>query len=920
MLQRATHLRLEDRLNLFPKNEDDTTVEKAAFATQTPQLTGEKLARAHWLDKTTIAISKRQFANHEETEVQATLILADKALTATDLTAVSPPDTKKIKLKPSILSESQATRWPHLRGHAVFELETTDLDYQQALRGSIQVLTHQSNTLIGLTGMQIPGIIDTLFSESARPVNLGVSWIDGHPTLRLWAPTARAVKLQLHPSETQLQTYTEYPLNYDEQTGIWEISGDSSWRNCAYRYAVQVFVPTLNEVVTNVVTDPYSHGLNATSSHSVIIDLTDPQLQPDNWETLQIPEVARPVDQMIYELHVRDFSIHDETVPAPWRGTYLAFTATESAGMRHLTRLADAGINSLHLLPTYDIGSIPKPREAQDQPQIPAITDPASEAPQDAINKVASTDGFNWGYDPHHYQVPEGSYSTDASASGKIREFRTMVAALAQTGKHGLRVVADQVFNHLYESDQSEKAVLDRVVPGYYHRLCEDGLVENSTCCANLATEHVMMEKLMVDSVVHWAKHYKVSGFRFDLMGHHSAANMWAVKNALAKLTVATDGIDGQNIHLYGEGWNFGEVADNSRFYQAIQGQLEGSEIGTFNDRIRDSLMGGHHDGFDRTLGWGTGLAQNPQTPLTQTETSRLLAEADVIRLGLAGNLKTYQWETHRGIQSGQTLHHSGRIVGYGSEPAESINYVDAHDNQTLYDLAVIKLPENTSMEDRVRYNILQLAVVAWGQCPAFWHAGTDLLRSKSLDRDSYNSGDYFNAIDWSRRHHNFGVGLPPWERNERESHNWEKMRPLLRNPHLVASPAALDKSHFMALDLLRLRTQLPLLRLGSADLICQKVKFPNQGSHYRSAVIAMHIDDTEGPRCDQDISHLLVAFNPYPEEVSQTYADLAGIDFKLHPILAETTADTLVRKVAWDTQTGTVTLPALTAAVLYAH
>ena len=222
-------------------------------------------------------------------------------------------------------------------------------------------------------------------------------------------------------------------------------------------------------------------------------------------------------------------------------------------------------------------------------------------------------DAFNWGYDPWHFSAPEGSYaSTAAKADGgaRVAEFRTMVGGLH---RDGLRVVLDQVFNHTAASGQDAKSVLDRVVPGYYHRLNATGAVETSTCCQNIATEHQMAQKLMVDSVVLWARDYKVDGFRFDLMGHHSRENMLAVRAALDALTLKRDGVDGKSVYLYGEGWNFGEVANNARFTQATQGQLGGTQIGSFSDRLRDAVRGGGpFDEDPRKQGFGSGELTDP--------------------------------------------------------------------------------------------------------------------------------------------------------------------------------------------------------------------------------------------------------------------------------------------------------------------
>ena len=261
--------------------------------------------------------------------------------------------------------------------------------------------------------------------------------------------------------------------------------------------------------------------------------------------------------------------------------------------MQHLRSLADAGLTHVHLLPVFDIATIDEDRSTHQQPAVRPRLVPAGLDRAAGVRRWPwpSTDGFNWGYDPWHYTVPEGSYATDP-------ERRRAHARVPQDGAGaqptGLRVVMDVVYNHTNASGQAPKSVLDRIVPGYYHRLnAEGGGRATSTCCANTATEHAMMEKLMVDSVVTWAREYKVDGFRFDLMGHHSKANMLAVREALDELTLARDGVDGKKIYLYGEGWNFGEVANDARFVQATQANMAGTGIGTFNDRLRDAVRGG---------------------------------------------------------------------------------------------------------------------------------------------------------------------------------------------------------------------------------------------------------------------------------------------------------------------------------------
>ena len=242
--------------------------------------------------------------------------------------------------------------------------------------------------------------------------------------------------------------------------------------------------------------------------------------------------------------------------------------------------------------------------------------------------------------------------------------------------------------------------MLDKVVPGYYQRLDANGAVATSTCCQNVATENTMGEKIMVDSTVLWAKHYKVDGFRYDLMGHHSKANMLAVRSALDKLTLRKDGVDGKSIYVYGEGWNFGEVANNARFVQATQGQLGGTGIGTFSDRLRDAVRGGGP--FDDEPGQAGSRHRSGHRPERRRSRQRGGGQGaagqltDLAQLGLAGNLRSFAFRTYAGARrSGATqVDYNGSPAGYADQPDEVISYVDAHDNETLFDELTYKLPQ----------------------------------------------------------------------------------------------------------------------------------------------------------------------------------------------------------------------------------
>jgi pullulanase-type alpha-1,6-glucosidase len=617
---------------------------------------------------------------------------------------------------------------------------------------------------------------------------------------------------------------------------------------------------------------------------------------------------------VIYELHVRDFSIRDETVPAAWRGTYKAFTALYSDGMRHLRAMADAGLTTVHLLPTFDIATIAERRSDHRTPNcdLPSLP-PDSDEQQACVGAVADKDGFNWGYDPYHYNVPEGSYATDPRGAARTREYREMVLALSRAG---LRVVADVVYNHTAASGQDARSVLDRVVPGYYHRLSADGAIETSTCCANTATENAMMGKLVVDSVVLWAKTYKLDGFRFDLMGHHPKANILAVRRALDKLTLARDGVDGKRIFLYGEGWNFGEVANNARFVQATQANMAGTGVATFTDRLRDAVRGGGpFDADPRVQGFGSGLLTAPNgSPAggdAAAQKARLLHYQDLIKLGLAGNLRDYRFVDSAGKPvTGADVDYNGQPAGYTARPGEAITYVDAHDNETLYDALAYKLPPDTPMAERVRMQQVALATALLGQGVPFVHAGAEILRSKSLDRNSFNSGDWFNRLDYSYRTNGFGAGLPPAADNESK---WQYAKPLLGLSGLRPSPDDIVGSRDRALEWLRIRASSPLFALGSADLVQQKVSFPVAGPGQAPGVIVMRIDDTVGPDVDPRLAGLVVVFNASASTQTVTVPGLDGRRLALHPVQASG-GDPTVREAR--AAGGSLTVPARTVAV----
>jgi pullulanase-type alpha-1,6-glucosidase len=802
----------------------------------------------------------------------------------------------RLRPDPAGLPPDLAAAYPHLRGKPVFQLRADDLPrVDEALRAQVvAVHVDAAGSLRHATGVQLAGALDARYASAAAALPMGPVFDGARVTTRLWAPTATSVRLRLFgtaPPQAGAAPRQVLDLRRDDASGSWSGSGD--WRDRYYQYEVTGWQPATRVTRTVVVTDPYSVALAVDSTHSQFADLTDPRTMPDGWAE----QVARglgddPTEHGVTELHVRDFSISDETVPEADRGTYRAFTHRDSAGMRHLRALAEAGMDTVHLLPTFDIATIPERRGDQQRPPCDlAALPPDSPEQQECVAATAARDGFNWGYDPLHVDVPEGSYATDDAQSGwaRSKQYREMVRALHDNGD---RVVVDVVHNHTPSSGDAASSVLDKIVPGYYQRLLDDGTVANSTCCANTAPENAMAGRLVVDSVVRWAKTYRVDGFRFDLMGHHPKANLLAVRAALDALTVERDGVDGPRVRIYGEGWDFGEVAGGARFEQATQANTAGTGIGTFSDRLRDAVRGGGpFDADPRVQGIGSGLAGDPNgSPANGDVAARLANYADLVKLGMAGNGADFRFRSTSGAEiTGRQVDYNGSPAGYTSSPAEVITYVDAHDNETLYDALALKLPAGTPMADRVRMQQVALAPALLGQGQPFVTAGSEFLRSKSLDRNSYDSGDWFNVYDPSLRDNGFGRGLPPAPDNEDK---WPFQRPLLAAPSLTPAPADLRTAVDDTLELLRVRRSSPLFTLGDAALVQRKVSFPET----EPGVIAMHLDDTVGPDADPARDGVLVLINPFPQ--SHRIALPAG-DWAPHPDSADAGRTTLTASLA---------------------
>lgn len=867
-------------------------------------------AKAHWVAEDTIAWNVAG--------VQADWQIKLHYATTGNLTltpqGVQGGTAIPLALDPNGLSAEVRAKFPHLSSYAAFKIPAANLaEVPTALKGQLAIsAANAQNRPQDATALQLPGVLDDLYTYDGQ---LGVIFNATTPTLKVWSPTARSVKLHLFNDSNPATTATVLPMTVDSN-GVWSVTGNSGWKNKFYLYEVEVFVRSTNQVERNLVTDPYSFSLSRDSRRSQIVNLEDAALKPLGWNLLRKPFVKNPEDIVLYELHVRDFSVNDATVPENERGTFKAFTRP-SNGMRHLNALARSGLTHVHLLPVFDIASVGENKSQWQQPQGDLSTfAPDSTEQQARVGAVANQDGFNWGYDPWHYTVPEGSYATNADGTQRVLEFRQMVGALALNNLH---VVMDVVYNHTSASGQNDKSVLDKIVPGYYHRYNADGFIERSTCCENTATEHNMMEKLMIDSVLTWAKEYKVDGFRFDLMGHHLKRNIVKLRQKLDELTPERDGVNGRRIYLYGEGWNFGEVANNARGTNAIQINMAGTGVGTFTDRLRDTVRGGGPFSGIQEQGFITGLFTDPNNTNQGTlneQRDRLLFYTDVMKFGMAGGLSGYRIQDRTGneVSGGQFLF-NGQPAGYTADPQEVINYIEAHDNDTLFDGIQLKAAPSANVAERVRMQNLGISVVLLSEGVPFIHAGAELLRSKSLDRNSYNSGDWFNKMDFTYNSNNWGVGLPPAGDNQA---NWGVMQPLLANPNLRVNRENILDAFSHLREMLAIRRSSPLFRLPTAAQINSRVRFHNNGQGQIPGLIVMSISDAEGA-VDRRHKQVFVLINA--DDTAHEYQEtaFAGLPLNLHPVLANSD-DPVARTSGFNATAGKFSVPARTTAVFIAR
>ncbi len=883
-------------------------------------------AAAHWVDERTIAFNPGLVPTVK-------LFYSEKADIRTNAAEKTMEGGSEVTLVRSEFSAAVKAQFPHLADYKAWSLPA-DFDAKNALKGQLVVATfNPDGSLETATQVQKAGVLDALYADAAKDAQLGAITNSGQTTFSVWAPTAQQVELKLYKNPAKKAKTKS--MEFNANTGVWSYVSKSDENGTFYRYNISVYHPESSAIETYEVTDPYSLSLSANSEFSQVVDLDSAALTPANWGAGDFV-VDAPEDIVIYESHIRDFTLSDKQGNASLNGKYGAFSESERASVQHLIALQKAGLTHMHLLPSFDIATtiefdsqqaniddkvsrLCELSEAFTSSQYANLCDseqtirdvlasfPAdSEQQQDFMSFVRPLDNFNWGYDPYHYTVPEGSYATDPNGSARILEYRQMVQSLHDMN---LNVVMDVVYNHTNEAGLASKSVLDKVVPGYYHRLnLTSGAVENSTCCKNTATEHRMMEKLMIDSLVVWARDYQIDGFRFDLMGHHMKSNM---EKAFAAVQAVRP-----HVYFYGEGWNFGEVANGARGENAIQWTMGGTGIGTFSDRLRDAIRGGgpfdEGDYLRVNQGFANGLYYLPNEKRTDAEHDKddMVHKADQIRVGLAGNLRNFLLINKDGFPAyGKDIDYNGQPAGYTLDPQENITYVSKHDNQTLWDNNQYRIASYVTTDERVRMQNLGLAINMMAQGVPFFHMGSELLRSKSMERDSYDSGDWFNAVDFSLEESTWAHGLP---RQDKDGNNWYLVKQAFANPETYSDKTDREFSSAVFKEFLSIRKSSNLFRLPTELAVKQRVDFHNTGANQIPGVIAMSINDGEGllDRDDQ-VDAIMVVINA--SDVTQAVSVPGAEGFELHPLQKASVDSTVTRASFVD---GEFRVPGLSVAV----
>ncbi len=521
------------------------------------------------------------------------------------------------------------------------------------------------------------------FESKASIVNpkspeYGLTFVNDKIQIAVWSPDAEAIFINVYRDcESKSTLFTKALAKL--QSGNWSVSLDDSLIGYTYTFSVQRMGQASREVV-----DPYVKSTCANGNRGAFVDVS--QTNPDGWENDKLLSRNEYDPVVLYELHVRDFSM-DPNSGMKYNGKYLAFSESNTIGKDGLPTgldyISSLGISHIHLLPVFDFAS---------------------------IDELAISPNYNWGYDPQNYFVPEGSYSTDANnPENRILEFKQMVSSIHEKG---IGVIMDVVYNHTYFLDKSSFQVW---APGYYYRQNEDGSYSNASACGNeVATEKEKVREMIIESLKFWMEEFHIDGFRFDLMGIMDIPTMRSISKELKELN--------PGVLLYGEGWLAGSspLADSLRGIKANMKKIPG--ISAFSDEIRDGLKG--HWSNEKDKGFVSGKAGMKPS----------------VKFGIAGACEHPQIDYSRV---------NNADFAWAENPRQCINYVSCHDNHTLIDKLDISAGDYGEAKLK-EMHLLAQTVVLCSQGIPFLHAGTEFFRTKYGDHNSFESPDSINMIDWS--------------------------------------------------------------------------------------------------------------------------------------------------------------------------
>ncbi len=526
--------------------------------------------------------------------------------------------------------------------------------------------------------------------------DLGLNYKTQQSFFRIWAPTADNAELLLFNEGTGGIALQSISMQRSK-SGTWIATLPGEQKGKFYAFRVQAENKWLNEVP-----DPYVKAVGVNGRRAMIIDLKE--TDPDEWEKDKSPVLKNATDAVIYELHIRDASIAPNS-GIKHKGKYAGLTengTTNNEGLSTgLSHLKELGVTHIHLLPFYDFYSVDESKPEKQQ--------------------------YNWGYDPLNFNTPEGSYATKADDGvSRIKEMKQLVKTFHE---NGLSLVMDVAYNHTM---LTEGSYFNQLVPGYYYRQTKEarpddpvgrGKFSNATACGNeTASERPMMRKFMVESLKYWVSEYHIDGFRFDLMGVHDIATMNIIARELRKIK--------PDILLYGEGWTAGvsPLPDSARALKKSAYKLD--NIAVFNDDIRDGIKGSVFINEER--GFASGRP----------------AMEESIKFGIVAACKHPQVDYSKVNYS---------KAPYAKHPSNTITYAECHDNHVLWDKLAISAKDANEAE-RKEMHKLALSIVLTSQGISFLHAGTEFLRTKKGNENSYNAGDSINAIDWGLKTKNKDV------------------------------------------------------------------------------------------------------------------------------------------------------------------